>query len=238
MGVLSERTPNDLSGRTERGTAAAICGGWNHEVTRGPHTLEGLLRRHGFGVVSCELPDQAVTALNDRPDLVVVSACWMAMRSPTLEHVQAQHGVRTSRLFRASLASCIDGGVPLLVVHAGAMSFEDWSEWSSILHANRSSAELGHGDVDELIVNVSPDHRRGGVDSFTVTDASVRGVSPLSTATVLATVNDEPTIWRHRYGSAKVAVDLLGHGEASWSTPEHREIQDELIEWLMSDQAT
>lgn len=198
--------------------------------------LAELLRGQGLDVEVSEEVDARMAALTtDDPDLLVLNVGDPAHTGTPDPEAEARG--------RAGLLAHLERGRPLLVSHVTSTSLRGVPEWEAILGGVWVRDTSFHPDYGPATIRVHADRDPivAGLGDFAVTDERYTDLRIDPAVEALATHEhdgrEHPLIWTRRYGDAKVFYDALGHDAASYDAPEHREILERAVRWLVGDRA-
>lgn len=187
--------------------------------------LAEILTEAGFDVAVDHDVDHALAAL-DGVELVVVNAGdpWR----DTDERLPLDHPGA------AALAAALDRGIGILAMHIAVASLRDYPDWAAAVGAIWVPGASWHPEH-----SVATIHRQafdGVPDSaFDVQDERYLSLQFVGSREVVATHEGthgpEPTAWLRHHRNARVAVDVLGHDERSYQSPEHRDLIRDLARW-------
>lgn len=220
--------------------ALAFVGGWAHPAAQtGPPTRDALA---SLGI-ACTVVDsfsEAKAALkHGNVDLFVVHACRFQMLDARYSADQrAAHASLTPLDFRQAVLDHVGGGGPLLVLHTGALCFDDWSGWTTLIGATWSWERSNHPAPGPFEVAPTEDPVVAGIARFEVVDELYRFVAPVESARIVATATDDaridhPVAWLHDTGPARVAYSSLGHDARSLTNAGHRLLLRAIVDWLV-----
>ena len=139
---------------------------------------------------------------------------------------------------RAGLLAHLAAGRPLLALHVSSTSLPTIPEWESVLGGIWVRGTTFHPEYGTARVEIVD---RGhpitaGLADFELSDEKYTALRVSPEVHVLAQHTLEgaahPLVWTHRYGSADVVYDALGHDAASFDSPEHRELLARAARWL------
>jgi uncharacterized protein len=220
--------------------ALVFVGGWAHPaVQTGPPTRDALASL-GIACTVVDAFSEATAALRQGSvDLFVVHACRFQMLDARYSSAQrAVHASLTPLDFRQAVLDHIDGGRPLLALHTGALCFDDWPEWTTLIGATWSWERSNHPAPGPFHVAPTAEPSVAGIARFEVVDELYRFVAPADGATIVATATDDagidhPVAWLHETGSARVAYNSLGHDARSLNNAGHRLLLKGLVDWLV-----
>jgi uncharacterized protein len=172
-------------------------------------------------------------------DLFVVHACRFQMLDARYSAEQrTAHSSLTPLDFRQAVLDHVDGGRPLLVLHTGALCFDDWPGWATLIGATWSWERSNHPAPGPFEVVPTAERSVAGIGRFEVVDELYRFVEPIDSALVVAKATDDagidhPVAWLHDTGSARVAYNSLGHDARSLANAGHRLLLKGIVDWLV-----
>ncbi len=210
-----------------------ITGGWAHEFERtAPHLVEGAAKA-GIRTDTIDDLDEAAMALASRDyDLLTVYACWFTMGHERYDQVRGEWSRRTPIALRDQIVAHVEDGGGLMAVHTAPICFDDWPLWGEILGGRWNWGRSWHPapsvvEVDPMGTGAGERHPIvDGLVAFQIVDErySDLDVSPRSEVLAWSDADRQPALWTHRFGSARVVVDTLGHDERSLDQPDHATI--------------
>lgn len=169
-------------------------------------------------------------------DLLVVSACWFSMTQDRYSDQQrAVNAVGPARQPRRAIEDAWRGGCPVLALHTGIISFDDWAAWPMILGGRWNWETSWHPPPGPLHVVPEPG-ATVAVEPFSVVDEEYQGLEVLPSSRVVArSENGHPLLWTSQQAGGRAAVSLLGHDSGSLREPRHQAALHGLIDWLTED---
>jgi hypothetical protein len=218
--------------------AVLLTGGWAHPAEATFEPLADLLRAAGFDTTMTEAVDALPPLLADRADLLVVNACRFRMLDERYSDEQRDEWAsEASPMVRRAVSDHLRAGKPLLGLHAAAICFDDWPEWSALLGGGWQWGASDHGPVAPFDVAPASGHPVSeGIEPFTVEDecyeclAVADDVAPFLAAD--AAGRTHTLGWTREEGSARVAYCALGHDQRSLEEPAHQRLLGRIITWL------
>ncbi|MCU1526923.1 MAG: ThuA protein [Frondihabitans sp.] len=138
---------------------------------------------------------------------------------------------------RAGILAHLERDRPLLGLHVSATSMPGMPEWEDVLggiwvRGTTMHPEQGTGRV-EIVHGAEIGH---SLDDFDVNDEFYSYLRVHDDAEVIAQHRFDgathPLAWSHRYGSARVVYDALGHHPDSFAADGHRRLLTEAVRWL------
>lgn len=210
-------------------TALLLCGGgYSHPPDDSVPSLTDLFAGLGRSLEVHDDVDAGLAALSpDRHDLLVVNALRFTMSDERYADLRAEHAFHLDDTGRDAITSWHAAGRPILALHTGIISFDDWPAWSDLLGARWEWGVSHHPPIGPLSVCV-------GDERFEVVDECYQHLRHRPGNEVLATSADgHPLAWTRMSGSGLVAVDLLGHDARSLDHPGHRRLLTTLVQRLL-----
>jgi type 1 glutamine amidotransferase len=196
-----------------------------HDFASTSAALADLLAEAGFEV---ELRDDVDSALADLADvdLVVVN-----VGRPTTDDTAADQKTR------AGILSHLRRGRPLLGFHVSATSLPGMPEWEDVLGGIWVRGTTMHPARGESHVEILPGSEIGArLTGFDLDDEFYSFLRVHTDVDVVAQHRldgvAQPIVWSHRFGSARVVYDALGHHAGSLAEGGHRILLIEAIRWL------
>lgn len=136
----------------------------------------------------------------------------------------------------AGLSAAIDRGISVLALHSSVTSLRDYPAWPAAVGAVWLPDISRHPPLADFEVRLLHHPVTAGQQDFTLADEQYSFLQRVGPATVLAehSYADEhhPVAWIREHGSARIAVDLLGHDRRSYASPGHRDLLLSLVDWL------
>ncbi len=220
--------------------ALVIVGGWAHPAEQTGPPMAEALESLGLHVDVVSTMDAAADHLaSNGTDLLVVHTCRFLMLDARYTETQrAEFRYYTPDAVRAAIAAHVAAGRPVLAMHTAPLCFDDWADWPSIVGGRWDWERSNHPPPGEFRVELAPAHPvTAGLGSFAIVDELYRFVSPAAGAEVVATAVDadgieQPLVWLHQRGAARVAYDSLGHDHRSLANVSHRALLSRLVGWL------
>ena len=150
---------------------------------------------------------------------------------------------------KKDFTDCLKAGKGIVVWHHAYCSYQDWSEYQTIIGGRYHEEPWTDGngaaqpastykhDVQFRVKVADRKHPvTKGVKDFDILDETYgRGVVNSGVHVLLAT--DEPTstpsiAWTNQYGKAKVVTILLGHDNHAWTNPNFVKLLTQAIMWV------
>jgi uncharacterized protein len=198
-----------------------------HDFATTSAQLAGILTQAGFAAEVDESVDARLGELGD-VELAVVNIG---------DPARAVEALPPDDRLRAGLLAHLAAGRPLLVSHVSSTSLGSVPEWEAIVGGVWVRGVTFHPDYGPAHVEiVDPEHPiTRGIPDFSLDDERYTELRLSADIHVLAAHRHDgrrhPLIWTHRYDTARVVYDALGHDEASYRSPEHREILRRAALW-------
>jgi type 1 glutamine amidotransferase len=218
-----------------------VTGGWAHPYLQAGPALVQTLDEVGVRSTVVTDLDVAGTRIELGCDLVTVNACRFRMLDERYSSDQrSEFAAEAPARLRAAIEAHLAPGRPLLALHTAPICFDDWPDWGVLLGGRWVWGESYHPPVDTLRVRPVGDHPIvAGVSPFTIVDERYSSLDVSNTVHILAVAEsdegDHPVSWVHTVGSARVAVDLLGHDHRSYEARDHRLLLHRIVRWLQGD---
>jgi len=218
-----------------------VTGGWAHPFLQAGPALVQTLAEVGVHTDVVTDLDAAATRIDRGCDLVTVNACRFRMLDERYSPTQrSEFGAEAPPQLRTAIEAHLAAGRPMLALHTAPICFDDWPNWGVLLGGRWVWGESYHPPVDALRVRPVGDHPiAAGVSPFTIVDERYSSLAVSSTVQILAvaesTEGDHPVCWVHTVGSARVAVDLLGHDHRSYEATDHCLLLHRIVRWLQDD---
>jgi type 1 glutamine amidotransferase len=226
-----------------------LTGGIGHPFEQAAPALKDILASDG---VDSELTFDVEAGMRSlattRYDVVTVYALrWLMLGSEKYAPHRARWAFSPSPEAKAALRSHLARGGGLLALHTAAICFDDWDEWGDILGARWAWGRSSHpprGGLKTRMTGAGSPLTKG-LDGFSLANDEVYGglewreeILPLMTAQADGHVTEAPVLWTRLHGSARVAVDLLGHDSDSLEQPVHRAILTRAARWCAQGNRT
>lgn len=209
-----------------------------HPFAETSAAVAGLLQDHGLSVDTADDVDAALEGLQDSaswPDLLVVNVGLPRDdgNSPGTEAASA------------GLDAWVAGGRPLLALHSSSTSFLDSESWEKALGGRWVRGVSMHPEYGQAHIMLEGSFPVG-VPDFTVDDERYSWLRTSPDVVVHARHEHEghlhPLIWSLERtvergagtATARSFYDALGHDAASYSSPEHRELLERAVDWLLA----
>lgn len=199
-----------------------------HPFAETSAAVAGLLSDRGHRVDIRGDVDDALSQLEDLPDLVVVNV--------GLPRDGAASPAPTAR---AGLARLLRSPVPLLGLHVSSTSFVDAVEWPQLLGGRWVHDVSMHPDFGPARIRITGAGHpvTAGAADFELEDERYSWLEVSPSAEVLAVHEhegiDHPLIWAlERPSGGRTVYDALGHTAASYDSPAHRALLAGALDWL------
>jgi len=150
---------------------------------------------------------------------------------------------------KQDFTDCLQEGKGMVVWHHAYCSYQDWSEYQTIIggryHEEPWTDGNGVGqpastyehDVLFRVKVADPEHPvTKGVEDFDILDETYgKGVVNPDVHVLLST--DAPTstpsvAWTNQYGKSKIVTILLGHDNHAWTNPNFEKLLTQAIHWV------
>lgn len=219
-----------------------LTGGIYHDFAASASTLVELLNEVG---VASDITMDIGSGLDQLPqggyDLLTVYALRWSMPQAKFDDQREAFAFRLTPAQRAAILAHLAAGRGLLVLHTGAICFDDWPQWRELVGAGWTwghSFHPPHGPVSVRPAGTAHPITAGleafdfDEEAYTQMDL-VPGLEPL--AEVRAAVQDawSPCLWARDLGPGRVVFDALGHDSASFNHPAHRRIVQRSALWAL-----
>ncbi|HET6859392.1 MAG TPA: ThuA domain-containing protein [Streptomyces sp.] len=199
---------------------------WHSLAETSAALAETVGRENTVAVVTS--PDDLATRIKDADVLLVNASADRDRASPEDE------------AFGQLLDGFLGRGGGLLAMHSSALAFPGLPAWREALGATWAHGRTYHPPIGRSLVRKSAVHHpvTEGLGDFWVFDerytdldfTEERAVSPLYVH--LENGAAHPLLWTRTVGDSRVIYDALGHGPASFESPEHTELLRRSIRWL------
>ncbi|GAA3634728.1 hypothetical protein GCM10022200_17460 [Microbacterium awajiense] len=197
-----------------------------HPFAQTSPLLAEILHGEGFSVVIDDDVDTAMRRL-DGIDLLVVNAGdpWRGDDRTT--------GAPADSI--AGLDAALDGGMGVLAIHAAVASLRDYPAWAPAIGGMWIPSGSFHPPAGPATVSAGALPDGTALSGFEVVDERYCRLQQLGERHVVAEhsgpAGAEPTAWVRTAGSSRVAVDVLGHDEASYESVGHVRLIAALARW-------
>jgi uncharacterized protein len=212
--------------------AVVLSGGPTHDFPATTSCLIEVLDGHGVAGEVFEDVDAGLRALADAELLVVNALRWTMAGPGTPDRYReraAAEGVSPAPDARAAFDTHLTGGGALLGMHTAAICFDDWPEWGAALGGVWRWGTSHHPPLGDMRVDASDG------PGFAIVDERYSDLELASDVEPVLTSEGRPLLWAREHGGGRVVCDLLGHHPPSYAVPEHREILDRYITWLLGE---
>ena len=197
--------------------------------------MSDLLAERSFEIRVVRDPAEAPAALAEGCDLLVIAACWFAMTDARYTDEQRRdHAVPLSSALAQSLTALRDQGCPVLALHTAVICFDGHATWTDWLGGSWNWETSWHPEPGSILVQPA-DATPITFSSFTVFDELYQGLDVTDDVRLVATADGHPLVWLRSTDVSRAAVNLLGHDERSLGDPAHRDLNSQLIDWLVQD---
>jgi uncharacterized protein len=197
--------------------------------------VQAALLDSGHDVNVADDPDGALAALAaspgsgpELPDLLILNVGNPKDASPAPEA-------------GAGLLAYLRDGRPLLALHSSSTTFATWEEWEAILGGRWVRGTSMHPEQGDARIKVlaSGHPVTAGLGDFEVNDERYSYLRTGADIDVLAVHEhdgvEHPILWSHRYGTADVVYDALGHDEKSYAAPARLQLLQNSVAWLLRE---
>lgn len=222
-----------------------LIGGLYHDFASSAQTLAGILGE--VGVRSDITADIAAGLADlDRYDLLTVYALRWSMPQAKFADQRERWAFSLDDTQRAAIERHIAAGRGLLVLHTGAICFDDWPRWRELVGAGWTWGHSFH--PPHGLVNVRPSGMQHpiteGLEAFDFDDEAYTlmelspDLEPLAQVKAAAQDAWSPCLWARDIGPARMVFDALGHDSASFNHPTHRQIVQRAALWTLKQPLT
>ncbi|WP_110590022.1 ThuA domain-containing protein [Microbacterium suaedae] len=178
----------------------------------------------GFHVETAPV-DEALSKIGDA-DLLAVNAGDPWRHEPP--RLGAPAGAVTG------LDAALDRGIGVLAMHTSLASLRDYPSWSVATGGIWLPGISMHPPLSDARFDWA-EHPLAGDEPLLAVDERYAYLQQIGARDIVATHDHEgvrhPVVWTREYGSARVAVDLLGHDTRSYDSPDHRALIARLARW-------
>ena len=133
----------------------------------------------------------------------------------------------------AGLVAALDRGIGVLALHSAVSSLRDYPDWAVAVGATWVPGASHHPPIGTTQVTASclPDGE--SIEDFSVFDERYSRLQRLGQRTLVAmhAGSSEPAAWVRTTGTARIAVDVLGHDARSFESAGHRTLVRQLARW-------
>jgi len=219
-----------------------LTGGIYHDFASSARTLAELLNEVG---VASDITMDIGAGLDRLPqggyDLLTVYALRWSMPQAKFDDQRDAWAFSLTSAQRAAIAAHVGAGRGLLVLHTGAICFDDWPRWRELVGAGWTwghSFHPPHGPVNVRLSGV-PHPITEGLEAFDFDDEAYNlmdlspGLEPLVQVKAAAQDSWSPCLWARDIGPARMVFDALGHDSASFNHPIHRQIVQRSALWTL-----
>lgn len=219
--------------------ALILSGGVTHDFPALAEELTALLAGLGVTATTTEDFEGALRDL-DGVDLLVVNMLRWTMQVERYADQRPRWGLSPSADARAAITGFVARGGPMLALHAATICFDDWPEWRDLLGGRWVWGTSNHPPYGSIDVTVHPDRHpivAGLPTGFTLDDEAYGFLDLAEDVTGLVESDHggstHPLVWARRYGDGRVVHDALGHAPGSYRVPEHRQLVEQSVRWLL-----
>lgn len=217
--------------------AARYADPW-HPFARTSAAIADVLAGEGFEVELRDDVDAALAGLvGSAPDLLVVNVG--DPNGPRPDGTPGEPDAALDALSRAGLLAHLEAGRPLLGLHVSSTSFRFVPEWERILGGVWVRGTTMHPEYGRAHIHVDTDAHPivAGIHDFDVDDERYSWMRVDPGVRGLVWQEHEgvrhPLLWTHRFGTAPVVYDALGHDERSYESGPRRELLARSARWLL-----
>jgi len=243
---------NELSPSTRRAEGGRVSqrnliliGGLYHDFEPSAQTLAGILGEVGVHSDVTSDIDAGLADL-DAYDLLTVYALRWTMPQEKFAAQRERWAFSLGDTQRAAIERHLAAGRGLLVLHTGAICFDDWPRWRELVGAGWTWGHSFH--PPHGLVNVRPSDVphpiTEGLEAFDFDDEAYTqmdlapGLQPLAQVKAAAQDSWSPCLWARDVGPARMVFDALGHDSASFNHPTHRQIVQRAALWTLKQPLT
>lgn len=227
--------------------ALHLCAGWQHPWSATAPFWDDFFHALHMPCSVYENLDEGCAALCEQDhDLLVVSTLrWTMSQNERYAPQRAQWAYDIPQAARTAIAQHLQRGGALLAIHAASISFDTWPEWEDMVGGRWVWDQSGHppyGPIQTRIIE--KDHPlMQGVADFETMDEVYGNLRRSPHIHVLAESRAQggawmPTVWCHEWQGARVCYDALGHNMASFTSPDHRRLLVQAVNWLLKAQTS
>lgn len=224
-----------------------LTGGLYHDFERSADTLAGVLQDVGVNSdVSTDIKGGLAELARGDHDLLTVYALRWTMPQDKFAEQRAQWALSLGAVQREAIVRHLQARRGLLVLHTGAICFDDWPQWRELVGAGWTwghSYHPPHGPVGVRMTQASHPIT-AGLPAFEFDDEAytqmdlVPGLEPLAEVKAAAQDSWSPCLWARELGAGRLVYDALGHDSASFSHPVHRRIVQRAALWALKQPLT
>ncbi|MCX6926667.1 MAG: HEAT repeat domain-containing protein [Verrucomicrobia bacterium] len=202
----------------------------NHDWQQTTPKLKSILMASGrFAVEVTDHPEQCDAKTLARYDVILSD--WNTFGNPPVTNWPAST--------REAFLDFVRSGKGFVAVHAGGSSFYDWPDYQQIAGGYWDLGKTSHGSPHEFTVRPSPDHPiTRGVALFATTDELWLRPGVHSSATVIATGEDQPVALCTSFGKGRGFTILMGHSADFADTPGFQTLLLRGTEWAAQGQVS
>lgn len=135
---------------------------------------------------------------------------------------------------RDGFSRALARGIGVLAMHTSLSSLRDYPEWP-VATGGMWVPGISMHPPQSLATFDWADHPLAGSAPLEALDERYSYLQSFGPRDVVATHEHDglthPVVWTREYGSARVAVDLLGHDAASYESASHRALIGRLARW-------
>ncbi|WP_183086244.1 ThuA domain-containing protein [Mycetocola tolaasinivorans] len=198
---------------------------------------------HNFAITSDEL-EKMLTARGfevERPGTVAELPAALERADLFVANCSADQFEEAAEFaaFETALAGLLERGGSVLSMHASLLAFQAVPLWEKTLGCRWNHPVSMHPQKGWSLIQFTAEEHpiSAGFTPFSLYDERYSRLALLPGNTTLAfhTMEGEthPLLWTREVGSARIVVDALGHGLESFDSPEHRELIERSLTWLV-----
>lgn len=216
-----------------------------HSFTETSEALGALVQAAGFEVDPGIQIDQELAALVPDPGAPhpAYAPVLPPRPAPDVVVINASRGENPAPpppASQAGLLRYLEHGGGLVVLHASTMLWADWDEWERIVGGRWVPGVSWHPEFSATRVLLRPEPHPvlaelPSLEPFTAYDERYSDLHRVDGNEELAWHEYSgiwhPLVWARHYGSARVAVDLLGHDLRSYGSAERRALVIGEVRW-------
>lgn len=221
-------------------TNLILVGGIFHDFNASAEALAELLAP--LDITSRIEPDIEVglASLARQPvDLLTINALRWEMLGDKYDPYRDTEALCLSAGARAAVCRHLADGGALLGLHTASICFSDWPEWQTILGGRWEWGQSWHPAPERIQLTPTDCALMSGLNDFEVVDEMYSDLTVNSDVEILllgrsaSSTSDQPALWRHTYGNARVVYDALGHDRASLADLGHGEALRRAVSWAL-----
>jgi len=219
-----------------------LTGGIYHDFAASSQTLADVLAEVGVvSDITADIGAGLERLAQGGYDLLTVYALRWSMAQPKFDDQRAAWALSLTAPQRQAILDHVAAGRGLLVMHTGAICFDDWPQWRELVGAGWTwghSYHPPHGPVSVRPAEVAHPITDGltafDLDEEAYTDMDrVPGLQPLAQVKAATQTDWSPCLWARELQPGRVVFDALGHDSASLNHPQHRRIVQRSALWAL-----